>query len=286
MAHATFILGQSGGGLPIAQFLKLGVFALILLFSFIGWATKKAKEKRQQREAEMNRRRAQDEGLRTGRIPPMSANMGTPSGSTPARVPSTLQPSIEDEAKRRLAELAARRRRELAEMMKNSGGGSASQTASTPSRTPPPTARPPMSRTAPPQEQPINRPQQSPRAPQQKRPASIEQQQRAQRDRVLNEKAARDNALRKKAEREELARQQRESALARAEREREQREADEVPHMRHDAAAQPVPSPAMARMNAAAANAGGSNALGADWRKAIVMAELLNRPLALRHEDE
>lgn len=298
MSVLPHILAQSGG--PQWQsYIQLLVVALFLLSSVFGWLFKRMKEQREKREAEALRRRLQEETLRTGR--PMSASMSAQPSASPS---STLQPSIEDEAKRKLAELAARRRRELAEMMKQSGGGGASGGAggrtgspaapvgpvSTPGSSwtarPANTASSPTSRTAPPTAQPMNRPKQADRLGKAVRPQSIEQQQRTQRERVANDKADRDAAVRQGAKQQELARRQKEEARERAERERERREADDVPHMRRDAVdPSQADSPAMARMAAAAKAAGGISA-GSDWRRAIVMAELLNRPLALREPDE
>ncbi|MBY0311627.1 MAG: hypothetical protein K2W85_06130 [Phycisphaerales bacterium] len=293
MSVLTHILAQAGGP-QLQQYIHLFVVVLIMLSSVFGWLFKRMKEQREKREADALRRRLQEETLRTGR--PMSASMSAPPTASPS---STLQPSIEDEAKRKLAELAARRRRELAEMMKQSGGGGggAGSGAGTPaapagtpgsswSARPANTASAPTSRTAPPTAQPMNRPKPADRLGKALRPQSIEQQQRTQRERVANDKADRDAAVRQGAKQQELARRQKEEARERAERERERREADEVPHMRRDAVdPSQAETPAMARMAAAAKAAAGISA-GSDWRRAIVMAELLNRPLAMREPDE
>ncbi len=281
MLDANLTLAQSGGP-PLTQYMQLLVVLLVLLFSFLGWVFRKLKERREKAESEALRRRAREEALRTGRLE-TSTRAGTPAVPMSQSVPSTLQPSIEDDAKRRLAELAARRRRELAEMMKQGGGsagGAGSGGGSTMSSPPPvvPTS-PAPARTAPPVA-PRNSGQRTPT-----RPPSIEQQQRAQRERAAREKAARDAAARERAEQQERQRQAREEALERAEREQAQRDADEVPHLRRGTRTPAEPA-AVARMSAAAAKAGGGVTAGADWRKAIVMAELLNRPLALREPDE
>lgn len=268
-----------GGGLPWPAIFKIAIFVLFILFSVLGSVMKKYAEDKKKKEIERKRLRQQDELMRTGRIEAPEKLPGTQLSTSPT--PPIMQPTMGgmspgDEAKRRLQELAERRRRELAEMARQQG---ASRPASAGSPQPP--MAPPTRQAQPPQRQ---QPQQPQRSTVHSRQATPEQQIRQKREAAAREKAARDSALRKKAEEQEARRERELAARERAEREAQRREADEVPHLGHAAAApgQAVAS-AVSRLDASPRPTPGSPA---DWRKAIIMAELLNRPIALRDADE
>lgn len=191
------ILAQSGGGPTTQQLIQLLVVILIFGGSAIRWVitnlAEKAKEKRkkdllQQRELE---------AIRTGRPAPSPlSDSGSPgeivspepvSASKVSTAPSAGQPNSDDEAKRRLQQLADRRRAELERMAKRQSQGGvgpfkggrppspAELATGRPSGSPPPPTR----RAEPPRQQ-QSRPQQSrPQPQQQQRPSSRQEPSRA-----------------------------------------------------------------------------------------------------------
>lgn len=118
-----YMLAQSGGGGWGGVFnpatLKIAFYVIFGLFVLLGGVFKKISEKNAQRAAEKARERRRDEMLRTGR---------DESGAfvDVSRVPAqALAPAVtaasdatDEAARERLKALAERRRRELAEMMK------------------------------------------------------------------------------------------------------------------------------------------------------------------------
>lgn len=132
--------GGGGGGWFNPAFIKVGIYVIFGLFVLLGGVFKKINEKNAQRAAEKARERRRDEMLRTGRDESGAFVdvSRVPAEALPAPVAA---PSSDNEAKRRLQELAERRRRELAGMMKRaaqagsvSGGGASRAGTTTPPR--------------------------------------------------------------------------------------------------------------------------------------------------------
>jgi len=102
-------LAQSGGG-GASNYVQLIVWALLISTSVIGWLVRLIAQKREEARVRLERRRQEEELLRTGRgdeIAPARPAM------TAAAAPG---PASHDEARRRLQEIAQRRRIELQQM--------------------------------------------------------------------------------------------------------------------------------------------------------------------------
>lgn len=267
-----FTLAQSGGGGQLHNYLHLIVVIIALSAGAIGAVLKKLAEQRAIRNQKLARERQRETMLRTGRLD--EGHQPAPQQAFEAQMaPPPPLPNIvpEDEARRRLQELAQRRRAELAEMARRAQAG-----------TPVPPPPPP---TAIPNRQPPFAP---PSRPQHTQPPVLSQRSeedlRRARNQAAKQRAAQEKAARKAAAQAERQREQELRRRQQREREEAQREADEVPHMPRT---MPGAVPGVAPTGQA--RPGTRTTLGAgsaeEWRRAFITAELLKPPLALREDD-
>lgn len=131
-----------------SQFL---IFAVVILFSILGTVGKKLKEKQDERQVSMERRRREAERLRTGRVEEPN---------------EPDQASAAAERQRRLDQLAESRRRQLEELRRRRAAAAAGTAAPSTATTQTPTAAPAPPRPAP---RPAQRP--TPSRPPQQAPA-------------------------------------------------------------------------------------------------------------------
>ena len=262
------ILAQSGGP-QWTNYIQIIVIVLAVRASAVGALLKKLAEQRAVRNQKLARERERETMLRTGRVDEQREQR---EAEFAAQTSAPPLPNIvpEDEARRRLQELAQRRRAELAEMERRARSSDA------PTR--------PMAQAE----------RRSPKPPPPTRPAAptpqSEQDVRRARAEAAKDKAARDKAARKAAAAAERQREQERRRREQAEREQARREADEVPHLSHE---RTIDATAISNLSARGgmgqrgrAGAGMGVAMTAEeWRKAFITAELLKPPLALR-EDE
>src|SRR4051812_4353026 len=105
------LLAQSGSTnwYPIVKAVFGGLFFSIAGLAKMGNKTREQKAKAERKRARLTR---QDDVLRTGRIEPSNS----PTGGLQPAGPGMSVPPTQQDARRRLQELAERRRRELAEM--------------------------------------------------------------------------------------------------------------------------------------------------------------------------
>lgn len=119
MMHVLAQGGGGGGGWFNPAFIKIGIYVIFGLFVLLGGVFKKISEKNAQRAAEKARERRRDEMLRTGRDESgafVDVSRVPAEALAPAVTPAS--DSTDEAARERLKALAERRRRELAEMMK------------------------------------------------------------------------------------------------------------------------------------------------------------------------
>lgn len=280
-------LAQSGGP-QWTNYIQIIVIVLAVSASAIGALLKKLAEQRAVRNQKLARERERETMLRTGRVDEQREQREAEfSAQTSAPPLPNIVP--EDEARRRLQELAQRRRAELAEMARRAqsgGGAGAPPTAPTP-----PIVQPGMRRSAPPPVQTKSEHRSSPPLP--TRPGMLTQQSeqdiRRARAQAGKDKAARDKAARKAAAQADRQRELERRQRAEREREEERRAADEVPHLARERSIEQTQISGSAPRGTAAARATalriGTPTTPEEWRRAIILMELLNPPLALR-EDE
>lgn len=282
------LLAQGGGrtGLPWQQILSILFGLLVFVGPLIQSILKAAKERRQQQQVELDRRRQQDEYLRTGRMPPSNS----PDAPSRQAIQQTAPfPSSDDEAKRRLAEIARRRREELEKLARATGpAGTAPASAQVGS----PTASSPPTRTPGPVViQSPSRPASAPRpaAPvvAVPRPASTREQlvrQQQQRQQQENERRKREAEQRRRAE------QQKQFAPtpgASADFHSVSQSISDPPGTVHrlvkDAPAAPgTPRPPLLRSLFPAAGNSASPAHSDELKRAIMLTEILGPPVSQR----
>jgi hypothetical protein len=280
------LLAQSGsGGSNWLNVIPPRLIITVLVLSFAGIAAvvKKAKEARAKRDAELRRQQRSDQILRTGRsdgAPPELPNVASP----------TTRPATAEDARKKLQELAERRRRELAEMMRRAQEGKASApapVANSPQSRPLPRPMPQPMRSAPPAA-----PRPAPRpVPQQQRPVITPPRTMAEEAARRKQQAeAKRRAEREAAARRQVAEEQKNLREASARQAREVRDAapaaaayQVIPTTRPDASARQIA--ASGALGSALARIGGSSSAG-DWRKAIILSELLHQPVGLRPLDQ
>ena len=268
-------LGQGGGGgITMQQVIQIAVFALIFGGSALSWLFRKLAEKSKQRDQTMQQQRQTEETLRTGRFE---------NGRAQAATQAAPLPTSTDEARRRLQEIATKRRAQLERAARGEPSpASAPAPAAPPSRSPvppPARARPLKPAKRDPSRSEQSRPPTKPQ-PQAQREAMPELQRNLPRERTQ----AQDNAGRA-AERQHQAQ--------RAEAKRQLIEGQE-PSARERAVAAAGLQPVMGQPDPAAAPIAELRGLlgetlsgdGNQWRRAVVMAELLKRPLCERNFDE
>jgi hypothetical protein len=274
----------------LGNYIQLLVLLLVFAASAIGWVWRKYQEQREIQRIERDRERRRMEGYRTGKfdtdVAPTTFGVDTQQPKPTMQAPGsptipaggTAAPTAED-VKRRLAELAERRRAELEALRKRGQSGApapAAPAAPAPTRVPVQPAQQPVQPVAQPRPQPRQQPQ--PVAP--SRPA--------QQRRTLSPQQA------------EAERRKRAAAQARAEdeerRRREQERSDQEAHEAREAAfrrvaqageTEAVPAkPAVATVGGALAGLGpvDSAEQAAQWRRAILMMEVLSPPVSARED--
>jgi hypothetical protein len=270
--------GSSGGsgGWINAGTIKVLFWALFFALAGIATVVRKAKEARAKRDTELRRQMRDEQVLRTGRpdAPPALPNVASP----------TMRPSTAEDARRKLQELAERRRRELAEMMRRAQQGKAATGGSMPA---PPT---------PPQARPLPRPMPQRPAPPTMRPAPIPQ---AQRNVITPPRTFAEENLRRKQQAETKRRAEREADARRQVVEEQKTLRDAADRSARETAPASTPNAyqsapvakaaataaRQAVVGAALSRVGGSTS-AAEWRRAIVLSEILHAPVALRPTDE
>ena len=282
----TYLLAQGGGGSGgwfSPGMIKVGIYLALGLFALLGGVFKKINEKNAQRAAEQARERRRDEMLRTGR---------DESGAfvDVSRVPAEALPvavaaaTSEDEAKRRLRELAERRRRELAEMMKRAaqGGAAPSQAQASGNRagTPNPMRsgqppRVPQQMNKPEKLQPGVRRNAEPDRKQQQR----QQQQQQQQQQPKGKKGKQQQRTREQEASVSYAMPAPPSVPAKA----PVHSAYHLPQHRADAAENLPGLSGKEQMSATMLRIGGGTSAG-EWRRAIVLSELMQPPVSMRGE--
>jgi hypothetical protein len=283
MMHVLAQGGGGGGGLFNANNIRLVVVVGFVLFSLLGGVIKKIGEKNAKRAAELARERRREEMLRTGRDETGAFVDVTRASVLDAPPTASPTPPTSDDARAKLQQLAERRRRELAEMMKRSataGSGSKPVPTSQP-RSAPQAARPPQPRQSP---QPRQQPQPRQTFPQQQSRRPSEQDSRRQREQQ------------EKADRKAAAGARRGPQVSGGTSATEQpapptpgstpmHAAYELPIARTGATQTNVQQATSSKVGAAIARAGGVGG-ASEWRKAIVLSELLRPPVSLRDPSE
>ncbi len=266
----THLLAQSGGSIPWGSpgFWKAGAILIAVLFSLLGNVFRKVQEKNAKKAAEVAKLRRQDDILRTGR---------DESGAFVdlSRPLSSAQPKPVD-PRQKLQELAERRRVELAQMMERAR--KAGSPAQRPGRQAPPRNVPPVitERTQP----------QMPAAPMLGARGPTERDVRRQREQQANKKAANAAAAAAKRKSQEPVRQAPPEPEQRPDR--SSRPADaayDLPKDRQPPAVTVSQKATASKVGAALARVGGGTS-ASEWRKAIVLSELLNPPVSMRKPDE
>jgi hypothetical protein len=300
------LLAQSGPGnwWQNPALIKGLFWAALIGVSVLGTIIKKANEAKQKRNADLARRRREDDALRTGRPVVDNSDTGefpTIRETTPAGAPSqAARQSNAEDARKKLQELAERRRRELAEMMRRAQQGQAGAPASAsrpsaPAMGAPPSAplpRPQQPAARPIRTQPIQTPQAKARPIQtqtiqtqaaQRRGAGQDVDARRRREADANRQASIGAQARQDATEAEEARREAIGLAARRTAESKTESAYAIPAERAVGAG-------ATGMNVGAAlakvGAGGKGASAAEWRKAIVLSELLHRPVGMREDGE
>ena len=270
----THLLAQTGSSVPWNSpgFWKAAAILIAVLFSLLGTVMRKVQEKNAKKAAETAKLRRQDDILRTGRDETGAfVDLSRP---VPSQQPAQIDP------RQKLQELAERRRIELAQMMERAKKAGAQ--AQRPGRQAPQRNAPPVIRTsAPPGARPM---QQMAAAPTLGSRGPSERDVRRQREQQANKKAANAAAAAAKRKSQEPVRQ----ATPEPRPDHSSRPADaayDIPK-EHQAPAITVSQKATAsKVGAALARIGGGTT-ASEWRKAIVLSELLSRPVSMRQPDE
>ena len=265
----THLLAQSGGSIPWNSpgFWKAAAIFIAILFSLLGTVFRKIQEKNAKKAAEVAKLRRQDDILRTGRDE--SGTFVDLSRPSPAAIPQPVDP------RQKLQELAERRRLELAQMMER-----AKQSGS-------PAPRP--ARQAPPRNLlPVvgeRTPAQMPASPTLGGRGPSERDVRRQREQQANKKAANAAAAAAKRKAQEPMRSPVPEQTPATSRPTSADTAYDLPKDRQPPTVTVSQKATASKVGAALARvAGGTSA--SEWRKAIVLSELLNRPVSLRRPDE
>lgn len=295
-----WLLGQGGGGgFNWGSLIQLALVVLIFGGGAISAGIKKAAERRAQKQVERERQRQREEMLRTGRmegpnsaVPPLATSSQFPTEtSTP-----TSREQVLAEAQQRLRELAQRRKQEMSQKGK---GGSARTVPPTTNRggTQPVPMQPMPTRPVPTQAEARSTQSRDQRTVIIEKAGGIDprvaeaqrQQAMARKQAEARKRAAKDaqrQLQQEEAERRELAAEK----AARARRQ-QQEAAKERAEKAADIASGAVAAPSsttegrgaevLARVQRIASQ-GTTPGQAADWRKAIILAEVLNKPMSMR----
>ncbi len=274
------------------QIIQLIIIALVAGSSTLGWVFRKLKEHADKRAREQAGERRKLESLRTGReMSEESASMGSMSGPSPIQISQQssqqTNPQASEIAERRKRQLEELRKRQLARTQRNDEGGGGSvilppqQTTSRSAPRPMPTSIPGSTgTTVPTQQQSRGGRQQrqrdrggqrgpAPTAPpqQQQRPQNRQQQRAPQPQRDIPQRSDVPN---------------RAAALQRGEEGAQHMGAGLNPA---NASIESVMAEMDARRGQRNAALGGQPITPEDWRRAIVMNEILSTPMSLREPE-
>ena len=271
----THLLAQSGGSIPWNSpgFWKAAAILVAVLFSLLGAVMRKVQEKKVKRDAELATLRRRDDILRTGRDETGAyVNLSRP---LPAEQPEQNDP------RQQLRELAERTRVnpvQLLERVKRVGPGPQRLGRQAPIRN-----APPVIATSPPSGG--RAMAQMPGAPTLGTRGPTERDVRRQREQQANKKAATAAAAAAKRKSQEPVRQAMPEQQPRRAGSAPDNIAYDIPKD-HQAPVITVSQQATAsKVGAALARIGGGTT-ASEWRKAIVLSELLGRPVSLRQPDE
>lgn len=121
---------RAGGGLRYhptmsnQQWVHLIIIVIVASMSVIGWAVRRLKEYQAQQQMKVDQQRRREHALRTGRAEPDDPGSLAAGGPIAAGFPpSAGGGSIHDEARRRLQELAQKRKAELEAMARRAAAG-------------------------------------------------------------------------------------------------------------------------------------------------------------------
>ncbi|HPO92397.1 MAG TPA: hypothetical protein PL072_02890 [Phycisphaerales bacterium] len=281
----------------ILDIIKVVAVFAVIFGPAVGKIYNSMKKRAAEREQEARRRRIRDEAIRTGRLQPGQSGFDTKAGS-PFSTPQSPQPSPEADAKRRLQEMAQRRRAEVQAQQRSSSRPASPPVASSRPSAPLPGA-----------------PAADRRTIAQQRKAAHQEQQRRKAAAQLTQRQQQEAQRRQQQQQQEKRR----AAAAAASAERDAYEvapghhmhsrADEGESVVHrlttDAPADvrtgaEVPADAlrtlllgpMARLRAGESAAGvgvdaeATRAAFGDLRRAILLREILDRPVSMREPRE
>jgi hypothetical protein len=246
------------------QYLQLILIVLVLGFGAVSWIIKWLRQQSAIKQAQSQRQRRFEESLRTGRIEPEKSGHPAP-GAPPITVSHA-------DARQRLQELAQRRQRQLEELRRRQQGGvGGSPVIQSAPAAPPPAARPPQPVLVFGPTGPTLRP-----APTARPGAQRPQPQPAPTPRPARQPQSR-----------QAAKQQRKrAAAAQAALEAEAREAEAVHRLVRDSAAETAEArpggPTGRRPSPLALGLPRAGAGPEEWRRAILMREILGTPVSLR----
>lgn len=279
------------------QWIRLIVIVALLSISVISWAAKKLAEQRQIKQAREARERLAEQVLRTGRTEDGVA-VSTVSTSPAAAAPN--QVAGHADARRRLQELAERRQRQLEELRRKQGQGGQGQSTVTSESSPVPTIeRAPASRTTEmgPNAQPMApaKPRQAPPPPPRRVPSKTQQSRPQQGKQAPSRQAQPKRAAKPQTRKEALAANQ--PARDRAGRTPEQAALHAIADEAEQTALQPAQLQQLDAVNAsrrqgsdsikaALAGARGGGMSANEWRRVIMMREILDKPMSMREASE
>ncbi len=270
--------GGGGGGWFTPGNIKVALIVGFFLFSLLGGVIKKINERNAKKAAEKALERRRDEMLRTGRdesgalvnvskVSVMEASLQTPDTS-------------DADARRKLLELAERRRRELAERDRAEAVKRSAATGA--QRSNPPSA---ANQSNPPLGRPMAQPgrQQQPYAPQSFASQRNEKEARRQQNQQAGKKAAAAAAKRTPQETARPSAMQQPAPPPPGST--PMHAAYALPSTRTGAASAVAQEATSSKVGAAMLRLGG-NSDTAEWRRAMILSELLGRPVGLRPPDE
>ena len=254
------------------QWTQLIIILLFVGFSVLSWAFRQLREYQQKQAARQAAERRRMEVLRTGRAdqPPAGEFASTrPAPAIPPQAP--LDPHAE--APRRLQEPAQRRRAELEAMARRAAGGSGGGAPKAGPRTATPV---PVQRT--------------PQARGERPGTNVEQQRRAaEQARRRAEKLEKQDRIeaKRKAEQAKVVERQRAEADARQTAAEQQTAASAAADALGTGETGRAGRPALAAaIGAARLGPGATPATAEQWRRAIVLMNVLGPPAALRSDDQ
>lgn len=251
------------------QWTQLIIILLFVGFSVLSWAFRQLREYQQKQAARQAAERRRLEMLRTGRGEARADEQRVE--ARPLEAPPRA-PDVHDDARRRLQELAQRRRAELEAMARRAAGGSG---GGAPKAGPRPATPVPVQRT--------------PQARGERPGTNVEQQRRAaEQARRRAEKLEKQDRIeaKRKAEQAKVVERQRAEADARQAAAEQQTAASAAADALGTGESGRSGRPALATaIGAARLGPGATPATAEQWRRAIVLMNVLGPPAALRPDD-